>query len=203
VARDEAYRSWKQGSENSAACRGRVFSVGLGVEPDLEKAFLSYQEAAQGPDGDYEVVASRFLLGVSYMYGSGVEANVKRGFRLVHNASLQGYAPAYHVLAQLHATGSLGDVASKDPEQHLKYLRQAVDAKLADAELALAVFLGADHPDFSLWLGRSVAQGLPEAMQLARAAAEPREQYKYYKVENEVSRDEPIKEQASVTPTAL
>ena len=74
------------------------------------------------------------------------------------------------MLAGLYASGVPEGVVSKDPESQLRYLRLAVDAKLADAELALAVYLGSDHPDFPLWLGRSVAQGLPAALEMAKSA---------------------------------
>ena len=194
IDRNEAKLTWAA-DESSPACLGRVYSYGIGVRKDSEKAFKCFQEAASREGDDYQVVGSRCLLGVSYLFGLGCEANPKRGFRLIYNSSLKGHPLSFHILAKIYNTGVEG-VVKADHAEFLRYLHLAVDHRVADAEYDMAVHVGKDHPDFEMWLARAVAQDHPDARALSQTSSAPRKQFSYYKVENEYEHDEPLKKES-------
>jgi SEL1 protein len=79
-----------------------MYSRGIGVELDLEKAFMYYQEAALEGNG-----AAQNGLATMYLHGRGVPMNKQKAMMLFRLAAKQGNADAFYNLGVLSLKGGI------------------------------------------------------------------------------------------------
>ncbi len=145
-----------------------AYRLGMGVEPDNEKAFESVQEAAL-----LGSAPARLLLGVYYREGWGRQQSFPEARRWMRLSLDAGYAPAYVAYGGTYRKG-LG--VSKSDETALEFYRTAATLGSSDAMnlIGRAYMAGKgvqrDTRTGIRWLARASEEGNPfAALELGKA----------------------------------
>jgi TPR repeat protein len=116
----------EQGDAAAQTLIAEIYSKGLGVAQNTERAAGWYQLAAK--NGDRLAI---FELGMLYQDGTGVTQDRKKAAELFHEAADKGYAPAKYNLALLHVEGVYADPSLTTAAA---LMTEAADADLAEAQ---------------------------------------------------------------------
>lgn len=106
---------------------GRYYRVGIGCEPDAEKAIAMYRRAIDECNSDY----SRVELAFCYEASFGVEQNYEEAFKLYEQAAANGYAYANVKLGYYYQNGLVGQ---EDVEKAFECFKKAADEGLGEGE---------------------------------------------------------------------
>lgn len=141
---------------------GMMADAGLGVEKDVEQAFLWYRAAARGGHP-----SAQHNLGVAYAQGEGVDVDQSKALYWWQRAARQGNADAQYNLGIVYAVGKLG--VSKDLKTAMKWWRKAAINGDGMAQYNLGILYanskGVDRSycEAARWWEKSVANGVTQA----------------------------------------
>ncbi|MGB5472100.1 MAG: tetratricopeptide repeat protein [Gammaproteobacteria bacterium] len=108
---------------------GHMYTKGVGVEIDYQKAVAAYEKAA---DQGYDKAA--YKLGLIYSEGSGIPADMKTAFKWFRIAATGGYPAAQYNLGKMYAAGQ---GTGKDNALALEWLSKAVEGGFDQARGAM------------------------------------------------------------------
>ncbi|OLP58284.1 hypothetical protein BJF93_06635 [Xaviernesmea oryzae] len=142
---------------------GAIYTDGRGVAPDLAKAALWYQRAA-----DAGLAPALYRLGSLYEKGSGVSQDLAKAKTLYEVAAEKGNASAMHNLAVLIAGGRVGP---PDFAAAAHWFQMAAERGVRDSQFNLAILyargngVSQDLKKSWKWFDAAAAQGDTDAAQ--------------------------------------
>ena len=111
-----------------------AYQHGIGVAQDYKKAFDYYLRVCKSDSADladqYAINLSNTAVGLLYVEGKGVEADIEKAIEYFTAASDNGYAKASYYLGQIYENGLDVD---RDYEKAMEYYLIAADADYAPA----------------------------------------------------------------------
>lgn len=116
----------EKGDASAQTLIAEIYSKGLGVAQNDERAAGWYQLAAKNGD-----MLATFELGLLYQDGVGVTQDRKKAAELFKQAADKGYPPAKYNLALLHVEGIYADPSLTTAAT---LMREAADAELPEAQ---------------------------------------------------------------------
>ena len=107
-----------------------MYSNGIGVEKDEEKAFEWYEKSAK-----QNFAPAQLALAEKYFYGRGVEKDEEKAFEWCEKSAKQNFAPAQFYLAWMYSNG-IG--VEKDEEKAFEWCEKSAKQNFAFAQKNLA-----------------------------------------------------------------
>ena len=121
-----------QGSKEAYTLMGEIYSEGLGVAIDLNKAADAYAKAADLGDPN-----AQFSLGTMVAEGRGMKKNPRLAADLFEKAAQSGHASAQYNLALVYLSGNGRPVSE---EKAAEWMQKAAEQGHANAEYDLGAF---------------------------------------------------------------
>lgn len=119
----------ENGNSDSQYELGNMYTKGIGVEIDTDKAIAAYESAA----GQGHTKAA-YKLGLIHYEGSGVATDMNAAFRWFRSAAEHNYPAAQYYLGRMYADGQ---GTTKDSTSALEWLSKAVEGGFDQARGAM------------------------------------------------------------------
>ena len=134
----------------------------------------NYQKALRELKADPSP-ASRYVLGIMYFKGEGVEQNKKEAIDLLRKAADGGHGKAQYSLAVIC---DKGDGTPQDKQEAVKWYRKAAEQGHAQSQFDLGVMytngegVSKDRAEAVKWLRKAAGQGIVNAQKLLQVMGE-------------------------------
>ena len=124
-----------QGYETAKFLYAQCLYYGNGVKRDSEKAFVIFEDFASKDENDIE---AKYMVGISYLDGFGVEQNYNKAFEILNNL-VENYNDDDSKLcvAEMYMNGW---GVEKNTDLALKYYKELAEKGYKDAEEKLKIF---------------------------------------------------------------